>query len=507
LKSDKVLEFQRIGLLPDPLDKLFNGMLDKKQKGTYNRIGVVQNKWAFLNAVLLACRNKISSGDSQITIQNSKEYREYIANVLRSKPDDFIQLNNGNLGLKYSLGRFTQALLDDNSNLRWNELLDIVQRTCRHNIVVLDIPYTTTESTKVPDYDNIKLICNSLVQFDRERSFIVLMKRMQNFEVLVYKVGSDIQYTFDHGNHAIAFLTDYHKNSCVRENEMPKESPYIEMFTPKQLVNLLEGTSAAIRAQIVNVFNKVEFLVTDGGLFIPVQEAGVLENVQMITSSDLRNNTSNSLISLESMQQQIAQVNEILSTKMSILGVTTESAVATAVLTNFGKLVPIIPLNIADLPSGITQLDMKYYPDVDDKVLTGTRAPNREMQFNKTIEKIQQRVYKLKRLLAKRLSEKELQRREISETISSVYLSRQSKITRIMEVFSNVLRDLPPIPPAILQSIANETVNDTVENRLLNNMVVSDVFNPNEIINRDTESILTSLDAIVRWIRIHESQE
>ena len=52
----------------------------------------------------------------------------------------------------------------------------------------------------------------------------------------------------------------------------------------------------------------------------------------------------------------------------------------------------------------------------------------------------------------------------------------------------------------ILNIIANEIINDNVENLLLNNLITSETFNPNETTKRSTESVLLNIHDIKKWI-------
>ena len=50
-------------------------------------------------------------------------------------------------------------------------------------------------------------------------------------------------------------------------------------------------------------------------------------------------------------------------------------------------------------------------------------------------------------------------------------------------------------------------INDNIENLLLNNLVTSEIFNPDEIIKRNNESIWLNLDDIKKWIQKFKLQE
>ena len=55
----------------------------------------------------------------------------------------------------------------------------------------------------------------------------------------------------------------------------------------------------------------------------------------------------------------------------------------------------------------------------------------------------------------------------------------------------------------LLKHIANEMILDNVENSLLNGIVVSQ-NNGNEVIKRETESVLLNMDDIYKWIKTYQ---
>lgn len=191
---------------------------------------------------------------------------------------------------------------------------------------------------------------------------------------------------------------------------------------------------------------------------------------------------------------------------IGITGVTTTlqddgSNIITAIFTNFGKFVPVKP-SVYNPQDGVKQLDFKYYSEVEDVIRTEPNA-NSEQQYNQRMRNVKTEIFNLKKLLGAALQNLP----ETKATIQSINTDTQTTRYQKIEQLTNILSGLL-IPSALqgnttflLKVIANEILQDNLENLLLNNLVTSDVFNPDEISKRDTESVLLSIDDIQRWIR------
>lgn len=516
LTSDKVLEYQRIGILPAGLNTLFNKTIHKTLKnGSYYRMGVVQNKSAFFNSILLALDSKVN----EQRFNNSNEFRKYIVSHLENKPEDFKKLNDGNIALKYKqLAEYNKMLMDSSTVVYWGDVVDIVQRLCNVNIMVLDIPYKFSESTKIADYDNIKLICSPNVKLNKKNPFIVLLKRINTFEVIIFMKGVDgsnkIQTTFQNGNKqgVVDFFLDYHTDSCVRENVFPEAFPYTEMLTIDKLTNILKGTKQEVLAQIVNAFNKTEFAVTRKGVLIPTKESGIITGITTLTIQDFE--AVDRLLTINTYKIGVKQLNAIFKEKsvkvrLNLLGITLEQGLVTSVLTSFGQLVPLKQTEFVP-DDDLKVLDFKYYPDVN-KALRTQSTENEQVEYSAYIKTLKTIMYNIKMILAKAISDSEDTKEVILSIIKETNTSRSKKIDDIVSIFETMITQNEQVSEYLLdfmlREIANEVINDNVENLLLNNLVVSDVFNPNEVIKRDQETVLLSIDEIKKWIKTYKRQE
>lgn len=528
LTSDKILEYQRIGILPAGLNTLFNKTMEKPNHGSYYRMGVVQNKSAFFNSILLALDSKLDGH----YINNSTEFRKYIVAHLENKPEDFKKINDGNIALKYKqLSEYNKMLLDSSSVVFWVDVVDVIQRLAHINVMVLDIPYKFSESTKIADYDNIKLICNPNVKLNKKNPFVMLLKRINTFEVVIFMKNTDnkpldvdstnkIQTIFEYGNkdNVVDFFLDYHTDSCVRENVFPEAFPYTEMLSISELTNVLKDTKQQVLAQVINVFNKTDFAITRKGVLVPTKESGILTGLPTLTLQDLE--AADRLLSVETFILGVKHLNVVfkekhVKTRMNLLGVTLDRGHVTSVLTSFGQLVPVKQTEF--VPNNeLKVLDFKYYPDVNKHLRnTPNTNTNEQARYSAYIKSLKTMMYSIKSLLAKEISENEDTKSLITSIIKDTTASRFKKLEDIVSIFETFVgpesfknEDVSAdVFDFMLREIANEVIHDNVENLLLNNLVVSDVFNPNEVIKRDQESVLLSIDEIKKWIRTFKRAE
>lgn len=506
LITDKLLDFQRIGTLQPGLNKLFNEILKSDSEQTFCRIGVVQNNASFFNAILLA---------SQYTIGNKKiktsiELRKLIVEKLRKEPKIFDELNMGNLTLKYKYyERYIKRLENASISVYWMDYLDIIQRIMQINIVMLDIPYQSSESTITPDYNNIKIVCTPYITDQKNRPSVILLKKdsidnSSQFEVVisVNKHKKEIHYVFNQNEPHIKFIMEYKLKACVKETVFPINYPYKELLTFTQIQTLTQNTKLEIIGQIVNNFTKVNFAVTKKGVLIPVKETGIIPNLKKYTLNNFQK--GDKLRSIEDYIAVFKYLNKSNSSlDLKILGSTIEKKdrdiYYTSILTNYGVMIPV-KKNLFEPIAGVQVLDIKYYQHVDEVLMHNIDITTEEQKYNAMIKELRNKTHDIKIRMAKILSESESIKNLII-SINTENISRSMKIKSIVSVLTNlgITQD-----SFILQHIANEIVNDNIENLLLNNLVTSDVFNPNEFMSRDSETLLSNLDELQKWIKLHE---
>lgn len=514
LTSDKSLDFQRIGILPSGLDMLLNNLIKTDEPGQFYRMGVIQNHSAFINAILMTMNNKIN----EQLLNNSNEFRKYISNYILTKPDEYKELNGGNIANKYGdINNYTNMILDPTIQFNWIETIDILQRITKTNIMIVDIPYIFSESTKIADYQNIKLICTQYIKMDKTKPFIIMLKRMNTFELIVQidmkktDDSSTIKYIFEYEQgknyktNIINFLMDYYTNSCVKESVYPENYPYDEPYIISKVMKILNKGKHKIDGQIINKFNKTNYLITKTGILIPVKETGIYKDIKTITMDELYK--SDILLDVKQYIKSIQDINRLMETetKTSIKGATVkkqgDDIIYTSVLTNFGILVPVKE-SIKKDTDDIQILDFKYYRDIDDILYEKELVIDEQKRYNDEMKRLRQKIFEIKSELGKMLAGDEELKNKIININVKTDMSKYNKIKELVKIFKTIVGER--VNEFILDYIANDVINDNIENLLLNNLVTSEVFNPKEIIIREDESVLANIDDILKWIRTYK---
>jgi hypothetical protein len=502
--SDKILDYERIGVLTQNLDTLFNRIINKgKKDNLFYRMGVTQNNSAFLSVVLMAMNNKIKDD----ILNNSNDLRKYIARYISLNNTEYLKLNGGNIAIKYGkIDNYIKSILDVSSVVYWGDVIDILQRLCEINIIMIDVPYKITESTKIADYDNIKLICNPNIKINKANNYIFVIKRINSYELVIRIEGNDIIQQFN-SKHVTNVFDEYNELSCVKEEVFPEQYPYDELY---KLIDLQDSLKDTIKMQYVNGMNKVIYVGTNKGLIIPIKEtgisnSGIVKKIAEIKDSDLLDVYEYKLSTLE--------VNKVFRKsglkELNIKGVTidintdTGSVVYTSVLTNFGQLVPIKKTNYNSKDNFII-LDFKYYPDVEKYILSENGENEQQKYFEQRLQ-TKERLYAIKKSFGEIISKDDMLKTSMMEINTNSNMSRDEKLEELIDLFK--FMSTVSATESEYQQIANEVLNDNIENLLMNNLITKESFNPNEVTSRDTEALLTNINEVQGWFRRHKRSD
>lgn len=500
LTTDKPAAKQHLGYLQPGLKELFE-IINTNKSSEFYRWGVNQNNLSFFNCVLEGIEYKI--GD--LSIENTTELRRILINYLEKTPEDFNKLNSGNIVSKYiSLENYINAIRDNVNIIYWVDVVDLIQRALSFNILVIDIPVLESDSDKY-NYNNTKIICNLSMKYDYTKPFMIFIKKKKTFEIVVEieKAPLLIRFIFDyHKSNIIKFFLKYYKSSCVKEDLYPDTFNYQISYEISYIINILKGTKHEILCQLVNTFNKVNFVVTKTGVIIPVKETGILDFPFVSFDKFIEKDKT---IDIIRYKKELDSVNQILPTdkKMSILGITTKTddtgKYYTGILTNFGQIIPIKNTKVDDSILQNLELDFSYYPDVDKYISNKENINNLEVEWNNELNNKKDYIFEIKKLLGKNITESD--RNEIINIIKNVKLSKIKKINKIKNIFNEYLKGTEyNNVDFILSHVSNEVINDNIQNLLLNNLVTSEIYNPKEVIKRDNESILLNINDIKKWI-------
>jgi len=501
IKSDKILDYQRIGMLPDALHNILDN--------TYYRMGVVQNKSAFFNAVLLALQHQNST-----KLKTTTELKKELVNLLEKDSELFAKLNGGSVALKYKEINNYIETLKSNNVIHWSDTIDLIMRELGVNVFILNIPYLKSESTQTPDYNNMKIICTPFITYDNSKPFLILLKRQNAFEIIIKLDNGDVTTLFTQNDSLSQLFMDYVKMSCVKENEYPSAFVYDLPYDINQVLSILKETKHKLVGQVVNSFNKVEMVITKKAFLIPVQETGLVDNLNTVPLDNLL--TSNSLNDIETFQQNLKEINKEFSKNnlipMSVRGYThNDSGAANALLFNVGSLIPI--QESMDVPNTFTKLPFSFYKDVDKYLQTKDTIKNSQDLYSEKIESTHQEKIIVKRFLAKYISKNEKAVKYIENVITKPKLSQFDKIQMLVDMFNKLFNQISQDKQPnvtldknfLFRVIAKEVLNEGANGNFINNIVLSN-SNKNNISSRTTESILLNLEDIKKWISQHNRE-
>lgn len=429
ITTDKILESNRLGTLPNGLDQLFNIVGKEKENILFYRMGVIQNNSSLLNVILLALDNKIE--ESNIT--SSIEFRTFLESYVNNN-SNYKSLNQGDLSLTFTKDQFILYLRQN--TLRPTLILDLLRKVISKNIIIVD--YTNEH--------NINLLCSKYITFNQNNESILIIKKGSNYE-LVVKLEEDgenkkLVKLFNKSDKIVQLLFSYYGESCVIDYEYPDVYPYKRPLSYKLVIKVFEKSEDhRIVSQIVNEFNKTHLLVTKSNFTIPIMETGIIPELKILNSflPELKIQLQGHSLLNKTIDSINTQFNKNID-KLSVLGQIVKENNVVALMTNYGI---VIPLNPTEKIKNLQIYDYNYYPDVDSylsKYMDGSKD-NRVIyvENQKTIDYI---VYKAKLLVADYLNLVDVLKYKLENTVKQTGQPLESKFEDIKEIVLRILSEL-----------------------------------------------------------------
>lgn len=172
------------------------------------------------------------------------------------------------------------------------------------------------------------------------------------------------------------------------------------------------------------------------------------------------------------------------------------------VLTNFGQIIPVKRCKDIKNNTNFPVIDKNFYPDADNYLSKQKNIKNSEEEWSDIRNKERENIFSIKKRLGKHISENEKMKNDILNIVKKTDETKINKIKLLKSIFKDVVKE--GVTDLELSDIANEVINDNVENLLLNNVVMENVYNPNEIKHTDTESIWLNINDITSWFKKYE---
>ena len=492
IKPNKQLKNMQIGELSKDLNELFNKVFDTEY--IHYRMGSLLNNNSFLNAVLLGVKDDFA-------LNGIIDFKIVLNNYLDKNPDEFLKLNNGLVYLKYKTVENYKKYFNNNKNyIYWNDFIDLLEKVFNINIIMMEETLVKTKST-------IKMICRSNKKYSKTLANLILLKtrydedslntyikNTDSFELVIRinENGSSkdkIITMFSQRSQTIKFLLEFYEKTCIQEHKYPENYPYIPLLHYNEL-------HLDIKYQIVNSLNKVSMVMTQNNFLIPIVETPLIDNIPKLTFTELIKDYTK----LQSLEQYIDFVKSN-PLKMKLLGLLpAHNRYIGGIMTNFGYIIPYNKKDTQDF-SLLQELDYVYYLTDIDSIVSKTKNPyNDFIEYKNTLDK---NLHEMKIKISDKIVQDQDIKILIKNLVKDTVVTRSQKINDLLKIFNNLFDNYTNdnYYQFIFGVIANEIINDNVENLLINGIVTSS----SNIERHDNESILLNVDDIYTWIKNHKN--
>ena len=320
LKSNKILEQNRLGILPNYLYNIF----DNK----YIKLGNIQNKTSILNAL-----NLVTNKD--ITV-------DYLIKFIRSSNKNFQIINNTEFSINEYINYLKKEILDD------TVVLELLSFIFKMNILI---------------FKESSLICKEKSNSSQFEDTVFLLKTNYYYEIIVEKISKNkIKKIFNSKNDLIVNkINDIYNKSCI-----VKYIGYPEV--PSNFIELLKK-GIIITGQVINNFNNIIYVNTKNFGIIPIIPSLPINGIKYINvKKHLLNASKQYDLLVKSNIPYIYPIGQILNKKEIVIGL----------LLKCGLTIPTKPQS-----KKIDKLSIVYrqfIPDIDN--LLFNEVPSLDSRFN-----------------------------------------------------------------------------------------------------------------------------
>ena len=479
----KILSFNKLGELPTVLQDILKE-IDKTKK--FYRLGVLQNENSFINTISSAI------GYSVKTIRNN------MIEFLKDNSDIFYTLSDGSISTIWNKDDYLDYLKRDDSVIYVSDFLDLIELVFKIDIAILDYDNTT---------NNIKISCRkNIIKKETgpgHTNNVVILKINNVYNELIVYLDDDgkIHPVFSQDEIFVKFIKAYYSDSCKIESVYPKNFPFIMVERYDTILEKYKKDNVLgdIEYQILNAFNKVNYLMTSKKVLIPVEEIGVIHdsNIKIKNFKDLIN--KNILLKYSDIKNVLKHLSKNLDIpEIKLIGFSyTEYPNIVACLTNRGVIIPVINDGI-DFDK---ELSYKYILNtdiiLDSKTLPQPEDLSKFKEFNLDIAKLNMII---KKNIGENISDQS--KEKIMSIIKSANMTRYIKINEIKKIIMKYTSSFKSefYYDLVIGSISNEMLNDNVENLILNNIMIPNYYSKGDIISRDRESVLFNIKDIKDWV-------
>lgn len=474
LQNDKILDINRIGLLPEYINSIFN-----VDDVLYYRLGVIQNKESILNCILI-CIDK--TFDSK-KFSNTFELKNYLSEKI-SELKLFNKIYNGNMIQFWDNEEdFIKDFISDNVYIDYKIILDIVFNILKINVMIIDVNEESSE--------NSKIICNN--NFNKGYKSIILLKRnidslykTPQFEILIELQKNIIKKRFDSNFKFVKLLNEFIEKSCIETVDYPSNYSFDEF------IKISDFEPIDIEYQIINNFNKVNWIILKKlpKLILPIEETFIIDNVDIKKFENI-----SEFFPIDDNLEYIEKLNKIYSLNISSKGVVKTDTDIDGVLLSYGLFLPVKKITTNEK---YLTLNFNYYPTLDKYI--DFKVVNNSLE---NFDKINKNIYNIKKNVAFNLNKQENQdlKIEIIDTVNSIKSNNDSKFKFILKKLNKIYKNNDNTFQFYLRIVINDIINDTVKMSVLNNNVVLYKTSIEKIVKNENEILLLNLNDFLSYIK------
>ena len=464
LTTDKILDNDRLGALPEYIKTLLPNWI---------RLGVIQNNNNFINCMLKAFKlDKMSANEFKLMLINYLKDNKLVISKIPNVLNHFKTID------KYISYIQTETKLD------YNYLIDLISLVTKTNILILNTPLVKKEQTRIGqytfDYKMTTINCSNLTNWD---NYVIIYKRGAVYELIVELNETKLISIFDRHNEYITRLLEFRKHSCVKIIKKP------DLFNFDILLKSTEIDPKLIRAQILSLHNKINYILTVDNFLIPIEERELIDNLSIVNFDEIIK--WNKLKSYNEYFNLKIKLNSGESVPIVIKGVTVRpgTQLVDSILTNFGMHIPTRPIILQD---NIEILKYNYYPYIHES------ESNVVNEFNTNIKNYKQLIYQIK-LFYGQFFEKHPEQASIIKEHVKQFDSRINQFNHIKQILINIAKSLEFYKSEydfIIDIITNDILLDTIEFSILTNNIVNEYL---DIEQKDGETLLLNAIDFINW--------
>ena len=477
LNNDKILDINRIGILPDFLESIFHNEVDVN----FYRLGVIQNKESILNCILISLDKTFNS---QI-FNNTLDLKNLLAEKFSEKKL-FYKIYNGNMQELWDSEKdFLKDFISDNTYIDYKIILEIVFHILSLNVLILDVDEENSE--------NSKIICSNIV-FDKKYKTVILLKRnidsinkTPQFEIVISLNDNIITKIFDGDFKLVILLKNFIEKSCVVKENFPDDYPF------ENFLKINHFESIDILYQITNSFNKVNWIILKNipGLILPVEETFILDNVLIEKFENIKQ-----FFSVTENIDYIKKLNKLYKLNITIRGVVHTKSFVDGILLSYGLFIPCIKIKTNE--NFIKQIN--YYPSLDKHI--DFKSINNSLE---NFDKINKNLYNIKKNVAFNINKSNPKSQEVRnfiiQIVSSTKYTNNTKFEMILQKLNKLYNNYDKTFQFYLKIVINEILSDTVKMSIINNNVILNKNSTDKIIQNKNEVLLLNLNDFLQYVK------